>query len=137
MEYPDIPDQYSDIGKRYEHCINEEILVMTLTERFQNMFDKFYWFFYRVIHPSFWTMNYSYNKEVDLIIEIVINKELFGSNDSYTMKVENLPRIWLKNYPYAYGTIAGLVGRPSIRNILRLKKYQNAILFKEFLREHE
>lgn len=55
---------------------------------------------FTISHPSFWTMNYPYDKEWDRKV-----KELFDSGD---IEIEDFfyarvggQKLWYKNYPYA------------------------------------
>ena len=56
--------------------------------------------------PSYWLMNYSYNKEVDLLINELLDKYEFSNLDEngYTCQLGKAT-IWVSNIPYAAFTL--------------------------------
>jgi hypothetical protein len=82
--------------------------------------------------PQYWSMNYEYNKEVDKIINDLLDKyELKFKpityppyKDEYVCMLGNV-EIWVRNIPYAFGTLHGTElsdYRPSRLTIQRLLK---------------
>jgi hypothetical protein len=76
--------------------------------------------------PQYWLMNYEYNKEVDKIINDLLDKyELTGPyKNGYICMLGNA-EIWVSNIPYAFGRLYSTeLGnyRPSRLTIQRLLK---------------
>ena len=76
--------------------------------------------------PQYWLMNYEYNKEVDKIINDLLDKyELTGPCEYGCICMLGNAKIWVKNIPYAFGRLYGTElenYRPSRLTIQRLLK---------------
>lgn len=83
-------------------------------------------FFRYLFKPNFWCLLEYYNPVADEVVGTIINSNLkvigIGTN---TIKYENNITIWCGNYPFAYGQIIGIEGRPSRVSIERLKIFQD------------
>ena len=99
---------------------------------------KIYWFFYRLIRPSFWFFNEKYDKSCDDIIDYVVDNNI-GSVEfgGYLLNCGEFS-IWISNYPYSYGMIYHPYSsefRPSVEKILKLKNYINKIKYKNIIND--
>ena len=93
-----------------------------------------------VVHPRYWVMNTSYDKEWDIKVnqyidkgfdlvdshyDVFPNKEKFNNN-TYVIRVYD-SCIWIQNYPYAYCVpVVDSVSyniRPSRQTIRRFRRY--------------
>lgn len=86
---------------------------------------------FAVTHPSFLIQQNKYSPVVDEFVDHLIERNVaIDSHDNYTVTIGDI-EIWTSNYPYAYGRIHHVTdsvtnvpkGRPSRRNIWRLKMY--------------
>jgi hypothetical protein len=83
----------------------------------------------RLFFPDAWIMNEWYNPHLDRYLRTAINLGMVEGFRDPALRVGGLS-IWIRNYPYAYGTIhpmedvADLSGRPSFVVIRRLRKLQ-------------
>jgi len=79
-----------------------------------------------IFMPSYWSMNYPYNKEVDKIInELLDNHELTDLDNKLTTAKLGKATIWVENRPYASARLYGTRlenYRPSRLTIKRLLK---------------
>lgn len=77
-----------------------------------------------IFKPSYWLMNYSYDKRLDEIINRLLDKGEIESIDRYTCNISGVT-VWIENYPYAYCHLYNHNGlfrfsRPSRLTIQRL-----------------
>lgn len=81
--------------------------------------------------PNYWLMNYEYNKEVDKIINDLLDKyELTGPYDYGFICILGNVKIWVGNIPYAFGRLHDTEldnYRPSRLTIQRLLKEFNKL----------
>lgn len=79
--------------------------------------------FHFILNPKWWSMNYSFNKGHDILLNKLLDKYEFKEISQYTAKLGNYT-IWISNYPYAVG-IDNLyrVGRPSRYTIYKMNKH--------------
>ena len=90
--------------------------------------------------PTFWIMNYRYNKIIDLFVNHLIDNYEIVSNDCYTCTFNDEYKtvLWMWNYPYAYGTLystkllVASQGRPSRITVQRLSDKVDEYLEKKF-----
>lgn len=93
-----------------------------------------------LFRPKFWLMNYSFSKywdrDLNFLIDNASPKLLRGGleNDYYYIVFNDKVKVWIKNYPYAYGRVSdySLFGgtinmRPSRLTILKLRKLENKL----------
>ena len=79
-------------------------------------------FLFRLTHPRFWIMEYSYSKEWDsFIIESIANDKIeitgFYSLQSYGVGISII------NYPFSFGVNEALKCRPSSSTVQLLREY--------------
>lgn len=82
--------------------------------------------------PNYWAMNYKYNKDVDKIINDLLDKyELTGPYDENGfICMLGDAKIWVSNMPYAFGRLYNTeleYYRPSRLTIQRLVKKYNIL----------
>jgi hypothetical protein len=87
--------------------------------------------FYFIINPHWWLMNDSYNEEWDRKLNHLLDNYKLKDIGEHT-GVLNDTGVWIRNYPYAYGThFRGVClhytnghfyGRPSRWTIYRLRQ---------------
>lgn len=53
-----------------------------------------------IFRPSFWLMNYKYSKDIDEIMQYLLNKYEFTEVSEHTAKLGEI-EIWIENQPYA------------------------------------
>lgn len=87
----------------------------------------------RILWPTSWYMQSSYNIEYDKFMRTAINLGMITTDEitnglNYTVSVGS-HRVWVSNYPYAYATVyvsgtehSFYLGRPSIQTIRALRK---------------
>ncbi len=102
-----------------------------------NIFNKIYWFLFFLIRPSFWLMNYDYNKNLDTVLrKKLIDGEKFTSIGRYEASFGGV-KLWIENYPYACmraGHRSNTI-RPSKEVIYKLKKQLERDINEELLKE--
>lgn len=95
----------------------------------KSFLNNIYEFFFFLVRPSYWLMNYSY----DEILDIQLRKDLevgFIICDKHHAKIgENI--YWVGNYPYEYGGTDLMSRRPSRMTIYKTRKAQIAFYLKQ------
>lgn len=94
-------------------------------------------------HPYWMFMMYPYDYEWDMFLETAMDLNMVGPEEgpltyrgrSTMVLMVGSQEIWASNYPFAYGQrysdLSRLSGRPSYRNMRRLRKIQRQIVRKE------
>jgi hypothetical protein len=59
-----------------------------------------------------------------MLIDDIVDNDRAHDLSGATMFINNGKHLWIANYPYAYGCVYGLNRRPSIKHILKLRKYE-------------
>lgn len=72
---------------------------------------------FTITHPSYWSMNYPYNKTWDKRLNELADKYTFERKTDCYAKLGDT-EVWIKNYPYACFEFMSC--RPSRRTIHRL-----------------
>ena len=62
--------------------------------------NKFILTLYFILNPKWWTMNYNYSKQWDIVINQLLDTHKLQIIDQYRAKLGNI-EIWISNYPYA------------------------------------
>jgi len=76
-----------------------------------------------IFKPSFWIMNESYSEGVEKILQHIIKNNIKPSMMSeHELHFDNF-EVWIKNYPYAFGTIDKIQGRASRKTIEEFNNY--------------
>jgi len=99
-----------------------------------------------IFMPSYWLMNHPYNKEVDMMINGLLDDYEFTNIGEYDAKL-GATTIWIENHPYASMRLYNsnlIMFRPSRLTIRRAYIKLNAARVKEvkkrvaeFLKEHK
>jgi hypothetical protein len=74
-----------------------------------------------IFKPSFWIMNYSYNKEVDRLMLSLLSKYSFTDFDGYTAMLGDV-EIWTTNYPYSSMYPRSVTNARASRSTIELAK---------------
>lgn len=105
------------------------ILLKINNKKFLNIFSLLYTLF----NPVFWIMNNPKSKDYDKYIEEAIDNEqeiIFEKFNEYSKFFSDMKfkdglyrRIWLRNYPYSFGSVKNGIEefRPSRKNIFKLR----------------
>lgn len=78
-------------------------------------------FFKYLLRPRFWFRNYSFNADWDRRLNEILDSPEFENMDNYWAEINGV-KIWIANYPYAYGQLGGTEVMPSRETVERLHK---------------
>lgn len=73
-----------------------------------------------MFRPIWWLRNNKTSRILDIWMNDALDNPTFSEKSDLTIML-NKKRVWIGNYPYAYGSVAGLKRLPSRKTALRLE----------------